>query len=99
MTQIWHNAKTDPPKEEGKYLVCRSFPYIKGMDYFITISSYSFNLFSFDKYDFADKRPGQAGWYYYNDEWGYTEETDIVFWMPLPKPPKKEEEDDPSKLP
>ena len=43
---------------------------------------------------FADKKPGQAGWYYYNDEWGYREEKDIVFWMPLPKPPKKEKEDE-----
>lgn len=94
---VWHDAKNDPPKEEGRYLVCRDFSIING-ECFVAISSYSFDLFGFDKYDFADKKPGQAGWYYYNDEWGYREEKDIVFWMPLPKPPKKEKENDPSKL-
>lgn len=84
----WHDMKTDPPKEDGTYLVCRyPFYHPEGE---VTTSNYALNLRKVDDLDFEEERPG---WWYYDDEWGFKEEGPFDYWMPLPKPPKKEEED------
>ena len=88
---FWHEMEADPPKEDGRYLVCK-FPYYAPEGQVYT-SRYSLDLFKVDDLEFNDKK-GQPGWYYYNDEWGYKEETGIEYWAPLPKPPKKEKKDD-----
>lgn len=84
----WHDMKTDPPKEDGTYLVC-CYPFYHPEGE-VTTSNYALNLREVDDLDFEDERPG---WWYYNDEWGFKEEGPFDYWMPLPKPPKKEEED------
>ena len=85
----WHDVKTDPPKEDGTYLVCRyPFYHPEGE---VTTSNYALNLRKVDDLEFEEERPG---WWYYNDEWGFKEEGPFDYWMPLPKTPKKEEEDE-----
>lgn len=77
----WYNSDTEPPKEEGRYLCI-----VKGIGgYYHEVVTYTKNLESVDKYDFqGDERPG---WYDYDSEWGYYENTGVLYWMPLPELP------------
>ena len=85
----WHDMKNDPPKKDGAYFVCRyPFYHPEGE---VTTSNYALNLRKVDDLDFEEERPG---WWYYDDEWGFKEEGPFDYWMPLPKTPKKEEEDE-----
>lgn len=54
------------------------------------ISIYSTDLYTIDKYDFADKH-GKSGWYYRDSEYGYCEHTGVLAWMPLPEPYSRKE--------
>lgn len=55
---------------------------------YVVIGTYVTDLYSVNKYDFADKK-GVSGWYCVDSEYGYIEYTDIVVaWMPLPEPYK-----------
>lgn len=86
----WHNAKTDPPKKNGLYIVCSKLQYYKDKEEHITsivrVISYATDLYKVDKFDFADKKD-KSGWYSYDAEWGYFERNDILYWMELPKTP------------
>lgn len=52
----------------------------------IVISTYSTNLRTVSQHDFNTSKPG---WYGFDPEFGYYEETQIVAWMPMPKPYKR----------
>ena len=49
------------------------------------IASYSNNLYKVDEFDFYDKK-NTSGFYNYDSEYGYYENTDVIAWMPLPEP-------------
>ena len=49
------------------------------------IASYSNNLYNVDEFDFYDKK-NTSGFYNYDSEYGYYENTDVIAWMPLPEP-------------
>lgn len=54
------------------------------------ITTYSNNLYKIDRFDFYDKK-NVSGFYNYDSECGYYEDTDVIAWMPLPKPYKESE--------
>lgn len=78
---------TDPPKEHGEYLVTIK---IKEDYSYVDKLSYTHDLYSLDRFDFAGKK--RAGWYDYDSECGYYEVNYVVAWMPLPLPCKAESE-------
>lgn len=80
----WIDAKTNPPKEQGKYLCAVESGYHQ-------ICGYALNLEKVDEYDFY--RQKQSGWYQYDSEWGYFERDDVTHYMPLPELPEREEDD------
>lgn len=75
----WIPTKERVPDKNGEYLTLSK----KGNYY---ISSWTSNLYKLDKYDFPDKK-GKSGFYRYDSEYGYYEDTDVEYWMPLPKMP------------
>ena len=75
------------PIQEGEYLV--TVNNIGGRP-FRSIVRWANNLYNVDRYDFPFAK--RKGWYYYDSEWGYCEETDVIAWMPLPEPYKESEE-------
>ena len=79
MQNKWIRVKDRLPNRSGQYLCASGSQYIK-------TAWFSKNLYKVDKYDFADKK-GKSGFYNYDSEWGYYE-TDVAYWMPLPKLPK-----------
>lgn len=83
------NLASEPPKDNGEYLVTRKLSKKFNID-IVDILSFNHNLFEVDKYEFAGQE--RAGWYDYDDEWGYFEMDDVTAWMPLPKPYKAESE-------
>ena len=75
---------TEPPKEDGKYLV-----YIK----FFGSSSIEAICFAHhgndvDDYDLHDMK---NVWYDFDAEYGFVPCLGVTHWMPLPEPPKEEE--------
>lgn len=77
---------TEPPKEEGEYLVVyKSFFNV----FLIEVVSYSNNLKELDEWTFSDIHGG--GFYDYDSEYGYYIFEDVIYWMPLPELPKKVE--------
>lgn len=82
----FHNAITDPPKKDGKYLVIYKFFISSDSTY--SIAHWANNLYKVDKWDFNRKR-GKAGWYDYDSEYGYFERDHIVAWAELPEIPEE----------
>lgn len=78
----WIDAKTNPPKEQGKYLCAMG-------SFCIDICSYALNLEKVDEYDFYKQK--RSGWYQYDSEYGHFERDDVTHYMPLPDPPKEGE--------
>ena len=74
----WHPV-SKPPEKSGKYLVTLKYLTHKTLE----IVHYSTNLYKVDKYDFPDKK-NIPGWYNYDGEYGYYEQSDIVGWSELP---------------
>ena len=77
---------SEPPKKEGEYLVTLRYLTHNG----VNTACYSKNLFKVNEYDFYGKRH-KAGWYNYDSEYGYYEETNVVAWQALPKPYEPQE--------
>lgn len=84
----WHDLRKNPndlPKEDGKYL-CESagllFPRTVFMDvYNFSNDLYAVNEFDFWKYEGTKKK----GFFSYDSEYGYCENTLVIAWMPLPE--------------
>lgn len=83
----WHNATTDPPKKDGRYLTCKKHKFTGTTPYFEVVD-YTNKLFAIDKYNFCDRK-GQSGWYGYDLEYGFYEIDDIQYWMELPEVPNE----------
>ncbi len=74
-----------PPKQDGVYLVTRrSFNRDK-----IEVLSYANNLRYIDDCNFWNIE--RAGWYAYDNEYGYIEYDGVTAWCELPKPYKESE--------
>ena len=56
----------------------------------VEVMSFAKDLNKVDDYDFPEHK---CGWYEYDSEYGYWEDTDVIAWMPLPQPYKGESED------
>lgn len=74
--------------EDGTYLVT-----VKRMDgkLRISIKSFAKDLHKVDEFDFPKHK---CGWYDYDGEYGYLEDTSVVAWMPLPSEPYKPESEE-----
>lgn len=79
----WRPA-SEPPKEDGKYLVVRAYGAELAWQ---EVCRFANNLFKVDKKDFKGKK--RAGWYRYCDG-EFIEILTVTHWMPLPTPPKGE---------
>lgn len=84
----WIPCSERLPDEEGRYLVTvllyfDEYPYV-------SVSSFAHDLESVDKYGFEGRK--RAGWYSYDDEYGYLERDGVVAWMPLPEPYREDGE-------
>ena len=64
--------------EDGTYLV--TIKSITGRG--INIRDFAKDLYKVDEFDFPKHK---CGWYDYDSEYGYWEDTNVVAWMPLPK--------------
>ena len=85
MLTVLSNTPSVPPKVGGKYLV--TLHYITHDT--VETAYYSKNLYKVDEYDFYDKR--RPGWYNYDSEYGYYEQTDVIAWRKLIEPYKEGE--------
>ena len=68
--------------EDGIYLV--TVERIAGEPR-IETKSFAKDLNRVDDYDFPEHK---CGWYEYDSEYGYWEDTDVIAWQPLPQPYK-----------
>lgn len=73
---------SNPPKEDGEYLVSTTYDTTK-------ILSYANNLQQVDEYDFWNVKG--AGWYDYDSEYGYGLYDEVIAWCELPEPYKESE--------
>lgn len=89
-TAQWHNYEIDPPKKDGRYIICIELTYYKDKQRVISsvvnTMDFTLDLYKKDNVDFSDRK-GKSGWYYYDSEWGYCEITEVKYWMELPKTP------------
>lgn len=76
--------ESEPPKEDGAYLV--SLTSFSGKHTWQDVCKFSNSLEKVDAFDFKGIK--RAGWYSYKDG-DYYEVDDITHWMPLPNPPKE----------
>ena len=76
----WVPVSERLPEEDGKYLTT-----VKGIGLvYNEIRCFSKNLYEVNEYEFCDKKG--PGWYFFDHEYGDIEETNVIAWMPLPKP-------------
>lgn len=79
---------TERLPEDGTYLV--TIERIVGTSTSsVDMKSFAKDLNKVNKFNF----PKKCGWYDYDSEYGYWEETRVIAWMPLPKPYKAKSED------
>lgn len=82
----WISVKDRLPGEDGRYLVY-NMSYCNAV---ALVTSFSTCLENVEDYAFeGEKRPG---WFSYDDEYGYYEIDGVTHWMPLPEPPKEEDD-------
>ena len=74
--------------EDGTYLV--TVERIAGKPR-IDIKSFAKDLNKVDEFDFPKQK---WGWYDYDSEYGYWEDTKVIAWMPLPKPYEPQESEE-----
>ena len=74
------------PEDQQKCLLI----LLMGGGKYVDVGTFSTDLYSVDKYAFADKK-GVAGWYYRDSEYGFCEHYGVTAWMPLPDPYEPEE--------
>jgi hypothetical protein len=74
----WIPCSERLPKIDGEYLC-----WFKGSIYACAcVRKFAKDLYLIDKFEF-NKESG-AGFYYYESDWGYFKEKDVIAWMPLP---------------
>lgn len=89
----WISIKDRLPSQDGYYLVAYKLDVIPQRWHF-NVYPFSLDLYNTDKFDFPRKKyKGKSGFYFYDSEYGYCEDSRVTHWMPLPKPPKENEDD------
>jgi hypothetical protein len=83
MMDKWYNAKTEHPKDNGRYLCVKKYNDYRSCG----IYEWAKCLAYVDNYDFEGMM--HPGWYSYDSEYGYYEIDNVTHWMPLPELPKK----------
>ena len=87
----WIPCSERLPEENGDYLVTIKLNiYVSNI---CSVIGYANDLYKVDEYDFHDKK-GVSGWFFYDSEYGFGEETNVIAWMPLPEPYKESEDDE-----
>ncbi len=81
----WISVNERLPKEDGEYLVSRH--YTLSDNYCVEILKYVKDLSEIDD-NFRDKK-GIGGWIDWNHNYGYYDVSNVVAWIPLPKPYKE----------
>ena len=84
----WISCGKKLPEDQQKCLLI----LLMGGGKYVDVGTYSTDLYSVDKYAFADKK-GVTGWYYRDSEYGFCEHYGVTAWMPLPDPYEPEEQD------
>ena len=74
---------TERLPEDRTQVLC--FGGVKGYER-AKIKWFAVCLETVDQYDFEGQK--HSGFYCYDSEYGYYEDTEITHWMPLPQPPK-----------
>lgn len=89
----WISVKESLPTKDGRYLTAHSAHiYGKTYPYSYEVLGFSLNLYAVDKYDFPKKQyKNKKGFYYYDSEYGYGEQSDVEFWATLNPPNEREE--------
>lgn len=82
----WRDAKTNPPKKNGRYLVTKMVFDTPRVDF----AYFSTNLKDLIEFKYCGNQYSRPGWYNGDSE-GDWEETDIIGWMPEPEPMKEQE--------
>lgn len=89
----WISVKDRLPSQDGYYLVAyklQTVPLIWQFD----VYPFALDLYNTDKFDFPRKKyKGKSGFYFYDSEYGFCENSRVTHWMPLPKPPKENKDD------
>ena len=75
------------PEEDGRYLALYPLK-TKPSVWRHTVYDFAKDLVEVDKFEFNEHK---SGFYCYDDEYGYYEDKDVTYWMPLPEPPEMEE--------
>jgi len=81
----WWIPVSEKLPEDGIYLV--TVERTSGVPR-IETKSFSKDLNRVDDFDFPNHK---CGWYDYDIEYGYWEDTNVIAWMPLPKPYEPQE--------
>ena len=79
---------TERLPEDGTYLV--TLEGFCGGEPRTNIRSFAKDLNKVNEFDFPEQK---CGWYDYDSEYGYWEDTSVIAWMPLPKPYKEGDEE------
>lgn len=78
------------PSQNGEYLVAYKLQTIPPIWQF-NVYPFALDLYKTDKFDFPRKKyKGKSGFYFYDSEYGFCEDSRVTHWMPLPEPPKEE---------
>lgn len=86
----WISVKERLPEKRGFYLVANPVPH--GMKTFVYIAIYATDLQELDRYNFEGEH--RSGWCVYSGDAGHIEHKGVTHWMPLPEPPRKEDQND-----
>lgn len=78
----WIPCSERLPEKDGTYLCSCDW----SIGSFVCVRKFAKDLHSIQKYDFP--KGSGAGFYYYEEDWGYSKETDVIAWQPLPEPYK-----------
>ena len=82
--QEWISVEERLP-EPGKFLVIHRFYGHSSIE----TGSYTNSFHELDEYNFPGNANKRGGWYGYDSEAGYYEDTHVTHWRPLPEPPKE----------
>lgn len=86
----WISVKDRLPSQDGYYLVAYKLQTIPPIWQF-NVYPFALDLYKTDKFDFPRKKyKGKSGFYFYDSEYGFCEDSRVTHWMPLPQPPKEE---------
>ena len=83
----WIPVDKELPEDGTKCLVTQKFGRVRH----VSKATYACDLYKVNQYDFCDKK-NTAGFYYFDDEYGYVEALGVTAWMPEPEPYQGEQE-------